>query len=60
MNNYHVVLTEGEERNVRAKDAEFHSNGSVSFINERGERVITYATGRWVLVEKETRDDTGQ
>lgn len=59
MNKFHVILTDRTERDITADEVEFHQNGSISFINEKGWRIITYAPGEWVMVEKEARDDRG-
>lgn len=58
MRNYHVVLTDGSERNLTAEDIQVESNGTLWFINGT-ERVVAYAPGAWQLVEIERLDDKG-
>jgi|GEM_PF-5030015 len=59
MRNYHVVLHSGDERNVKASDIQVEMNGTLWFFNEAGERFMAYGPATWLLVEVETRDDTG-
>ena len=57
MRNYHVVLADGSERNVKAKDLEVR-DGVLTFSNE-DEIVCVYASGAWTMVEVERLDDKG-
>ena len=68
MRNYHVVLADGTERNIRAGDIhtvngvlEFRNNDTrASGSQEKGyELVCAYAAGAWTSVEVERLDDKG-
>ncbi len=56
MRNYHVVLADGSERDVKAS-AFIVDHGSAVFANANGETALAYAPGEWKSVELETRDD---
>jgi hypothetical protein len=66
MRNYHVLLANGNERNIWAKGIEV-DNGALLFISEpstegtetEGAIVVAYAPGTWVGVETEQKDDKG-
>jgi hypothetical protein len=59
MRNYHVILTDGSERNVRADLATVDATGSLVFENGT-ERIMVYAPGTWTMCELERKDDTGE
>jgi hypothetical protein len=64
--NYHVLLSNGNERNIKAKSVEVHE-GSLLFYSElsieetasESAIVVAYAPGTWVGVEVERLDDKG-
>lgn len=58
MRNYHVTMSNGTERNVKAKNMEVTPNGSLTFDND-GEVICAYAAGAWSTVEVERLDDKG-
>ncbi len=55
MRNYHVVLADGTERNIKAKDLDV-TGGVLSFVNGN-QTVCVYAPGTWKAVEVERLDD---
>jgi len=55
--NYHIILMDGTERNIRAKSVEVKSNGTLVFSNS--ELVVAYSAGNWKMVETEQKDDKG-
>lgn len=55
---YHVTLTDGSERNVRA-DELLVLDGALQFTRTDGEVKVAYAAGAWKSVELETQDDRG-
>lgn len=57
MKKYHLVLSDGSERDVRAEDANIVEGGALVFMNANAEPVIAYAHGSWRLCEVEARDD---
>jgi hypothetical protein len=57
LRNYHVVLHDGTERNVRAKDVSI-DEGVLSFTNGT-QLQVAYAAGMWRVVETEQKDDKG-
>lgn len=69
MRNFHVVLTDGSERNIKAGTAVVSPNGALEFRNNETrvsgsdvtgfELVCAYAEGTWVMVEVERLDDKG-
>ena len=59
MRNYHIVLNDGTERNVKASELQIEINGALWFINDAGERFMVYGPATWQLVEVESRDDRG-
>ncbi len=65
MRNYHVTLTDGSERNVKAKLVTISANGALQFFNDAGkdgsyaDLVCAYASGTWAAVEVERLDDKG-
>jgi hypothetical protein len=60
LRSYHVVLTSGAERDVKASDIDVPVSGTLIFLNVNREASVTYAPGTWVMVEVETRDDRGE
>jgi hypothetical protein len=58
LNSYHVVLSNGSERDVKADQLSIE-NGVLTFSRSDGELVVAYAEGSWVAVELERRDDKG-
>jgi len=62
MRNYHLVLEDGTERNIRAEHLRV-VDGVLEFKNgtqEQGfELVCAYAAGTWKYVEVERLDDKG-
>jgi hypothetical protein len=59
MRKYHLVLGDGEERDVTADTVNITATGALMLSNSSGELVVCYAHGSWVMVEVETRDDRG-
>jgi hypothetical protein len=59
MRNYHLVLRDGQERNLKAADFEVTTSGALYFSNADGETVAVYAAGGWTMVEVERLDDKG-
>jgi hypothetical protein len=59
MRNFHVVLTDGSERNIKADDFLVEANGVLSFQNGQ-ERVAVYNATEWKLIEVERLDDRGE
>jgi hypothetical protein len=57
LRNYHVVLHDGTERNVRAKEVDI-DEGVLSFTNGT-QLQVAYAPGMWRMVETEQKDDKG-
>ena len=55
---YHIVMTGGQERNIKAV-AVSYVDGAVVFENANGEHSLLLAPGTWQYVELETRDDRG-
>lgn len=58
LRNYHVVLMDGTERNIRAKTVEIEDSGVLQFVNGN-ELVVAYAHDTWKMVETEQKDDKG-
>ena len=58
MRNYHVVLSVGTERNIKADVIEITDHGVLQFFNAT-ELVVAYAAGAWLMVEVERLDDKG-
>jgi hypothetical protein len=56
MRNYHVMLTDGKERNIRADDVRIEANGALVFRNGT-EIIVAYAAEAWAVVEVERKDD---
>lgn len=57
LRDYHVVLSDGTERNVRAKSVEAENEGTLVFMNG-SELVLAYAPTTWRYVELELKDDS--
>jgi hypothetical protein len=57
MRNYHVILEDGTERNVRADD--FDIDDGMLVFQRSDEKVIVYNDGQWKMVELESQDDRG-
>jgi hypothetical protein len=56
MRNYHVVLADGTETNIKASTMSIYAEGVLAFLN--GDQVIrAYAPGAWTYVEVERMDD---
>ena len=55
---YHVVLSDGTERDVPGRDVHTH-DGALIIDNAAGEAAVLYAPGQWMLCELERRDDRG-
>jgi hypothetical protein len=53
---YHVVLSDGKERDVTAHEVLVH-NGSLVFRNEAGDDILIYADTAWFAVEVSRLDD---
>jgi hypothetical protein len=58
MRNYHVVLEDGTERNIRAEDHELRDR--VLSFTRGDEEVVVYNQNAWKLVEVESQDDRGE
>jgi hypothetical protein len=58
MRNFHVVLKDGTERNVRADNFEIRE-GQLSFLRADGP-VLVYNVNEWQMVEVESQDDRGE
>jgi hypothetical protein len=56
--NFHLVLVDGSERNVRAREVSVDDTGALHLSNEKETQVI-YAPGQWKMVEVEQKDDKG-
>jgi hypothetical protein len=54
---FHVVLANGEERDVTGKDAKVRDGALV--ISNNSEESVIYAAGQWVMCELERKDDRG-
>lgn len=62
MRDYHLVLADGSERNIRAGSVKVEVNGALSFSSgQQGSAslVVAYAPGQWKAVEVERKDDKG-
>ena len=67
MRNYHVLLANGNERNINAKSVDVDPSGALIFLSElsiestesEASIVVAYAHGTWVGVEVERQDDKG-
>ena len=58
LNDYHVILADGTERNVKA-DKVSTENDTLTFSRKDDELLVSYAPGTWKMVELERRDDKG-
>ena len=58
MRTYHLELTDGTERGVKADNVEVQQ-GALVFLNAKGEPAVAYGAGTWKLCELESRDDRG-
>jgi len=58
MTNYHVVLVDKKERNIKAESATV-VNGALVLNNADGATAVIYAAGAWVACERELYDDKG-
>ena len=56
MRRYHVVLSNGTERDVEAHEVLVH-NGSLVFRNEAGDDILIYADTAWLACEVNRLDD---
>lgn len=56
MRSYHVILSDGEERDIRAEEIAVSDSGSLLFLNG-SEVVVAYGAGAWKMVEVERKDD---
>ena len=56
MRNYHVILNDGTERNIRASEIEINPSGALQFSND-DEVIVAYGAGAWKMVEVERKDD---
>lgn len=59
MRNYHLILTGGDERNIKAADFHVDDNGNLAFNSQDGDPICVYARGAWQVVEVERLDDKG-
>ena len=66
MRNFHVVLADGSERNIKAKSfaieegvLEFWGELSIEATESDVEVVVAYGPGIWAAVEVERKDDKG-
>jgi hypothetical protein len=63
LRNYHIILMDGTERNVRAEAVEVSPAGVLAFSNAAGkgrELQVAYAPQQWKMVEVERQDDKGE
>ena len=58
IHSYHVILTNGDERDIKAVAANIEQ-GWLVFRNAQGAHVVGYAPGQAVLYELERADDRG-
>ena len=56
MRTYHVVLSDGTERDVVAAEMLIH-NGALVFRNEAGDDILIYADTAWLVCEVSRLDD---
>lgn len=56
MRTYHVVLSDGTERDVVAAEMLIH-NGALVFRNEAGDDILIYADTAWLACEVSRLDD---
>lgn len=56
MRNWHLVLSDGTERNFMAASAQVIGEALI-FVNTNGELLVAYAGGEWKYVEVEQKDD---
>ena len=59
MRKYHLMLAGGKERDVTADNVNLTGTGDLQLTNASGELVVCYASGAWLMVEVEARDDKG-
>jgi hypothetical protein len=55
MRNYHVILADKTERNIRATDVQVH-DGVLMLLND-AEVIVVYAADAWTMLEVERKDD---
>jgi len=58
MPNYHLVMTDGSERNIRAASIE-QDEGALVFATEEDTPKVVIGPGQWKYVELESQDDRG-
>jgi len=58
MPNYHVVMMDGSERNIRAATVS-QDEGVLVFATEEDQPKVAIAPGQWKYVELESQDDRG-
>jgi len=58
IHSYHVILTTGDERDIKGAAVELHG-GALVIRNAQGAHVVTYAPGQWTMCELERSDDRG-
>ena len=58
LHDYHIVLSNGEERNVKGAGAYLH-DGALLFKTHQGAHAVCYAAGQWTMYELERQDDRG-
>lgn len=56
MRSYHVILENGEERDIRADEIAVSESGAILFLNG-SETIVAYGAGAWKMVEVERKDD---
>ena len=56
---FHVILANGEERDVKGTDARVIDGALEIRNNDRGGEQVIYAPGAWTLCELERQDDKG-
>jgi hypothetical protein len=56
MRNYHIVLANGMERNVKAEHVRVEAAGALVFMHGK-DTILAYAAGVWTAVEVERLDD---
>ena len=59
IHSFHVVLTDGSERDIKAGEAR-RDEGALVFIREgKSDEKVVYAAGQWKYYEVEAQDDKG-
>lgn len=59
MRQYHVVLSNGEERDIMAEAVRIDGSGALVFSNG-AEAIVMYNREAWLYAEVERQDDRGE